>query len=89
MVVVNILVFLGEIPCVSFHIDQEFRLEFKDRWEKYTPPTSMAAGIFVGTEPQFSGWSQSRSLIAAEGRAEVEVNSGCSAHMNSAARSIR
>jgi hypothetical protein len=46
-------------------------LEFKDRWEKYTPPTSMAAGIFVGTEPQLSGWSQSRSLIAAEGRAEV------------------
>jgi hypothetical protein len=48
-------------------------LEFKDRWEKYTPPTSMAAGIFVGTEPQLSGWSQSRSLIAAEGRAGVEI----------------
>ena len=39
--------------------------------EVYTP-TSMAAGIFVGTEPQLNGWSQSRSLIAAEGRAEVE-----------------
>jgi hypothetical protein len=32
----------------------------------------MAAGIFVGTEPQLSGWSQSRLLIAAEWRAEVE-----------------
>ena len=32
----------------------------------------MAAGIFWGTEPQLSGRSQSRALIAAEGRAEVE-----------------
>ena len=50
MVAVNILFFLGEIVCVSFHIDQEFRfgIQIKDRWEKYTPPTSMSAGIFVG-----------------------------------------
>jgi hypothetical protein len=67
MVAVNILVFLGEIGVLAFILTRNSVLEFKDRWEEYTPPTSMAAGIFVGTEPQFSGWSQSRSLIAAEG----------------------
>jgi hypothetical protein len=48
-------------------------LEFKDRSEKYTPPTSMAAGTFVGTEPQLRVGPNFRSLVAAEGRAGVKI----------------
>ena len=49
--------------------------------EAYTP-TSMTAGIFVGTEPQLSGWVP---ISAAEGRAGAEIteSEGASREMSS------
>ena len=51
---VNVLFFWGEFVHVSFHIDQEFRLDVQDSWDKRTPfyLEWLPESLWV-TEPQF------------------------------------